>query len=207
MLLPYTLLSAILFLCSLLPTPIYGAFSIPVTSGNDTSVIEQNSAETWCYYPAPRANRTIPLDHDCTGANADFRAVMAVHLEQTASISYYNAGLDRLGGPEYPVRTSPGKTYLCISGRATDGLYETSCEQATRDNQFGRGPFGNRTICAVGVSQAAVSDGCYAPGDASPQNESGGSGSGSNSAAAEISYRADLLLILFAAVVALNIPL
>lgn len=184
MLLLYPLLSALLFLCSLLPTPIHGAFTIPVTSGNDTSVIEQNSAGTWCYYPAPRANRTIPLDRDCTGTNADFRAVMAIHLDQTASISYYSAGLDRLGGPEYPVVSSTSKTYLCISGQATDGLYETSCEQATRDNQFGRGPFGNRTVCALAVAQASVSDGCYAP-----EAPAGSSSNSNNSGAAEISYR------------------
>ena len=183
MLLLYTLISALL--CSLLPSPTHGAFTTQVTSGNDTSVIEQNSAGTWCYYPAPRANRTIPLDRECTGANADFKAVMAVHLDQTASISYYSAGLDRLGGPEYPVVSSTGKTYLCISGQATDGLYETSCEQATRDNQFGRGPFGNRTVCALAVAQESVSDGCYAP--EAPTGSS--SNSNSDSGATELSYR------------------
>lgn len=179
MLLLYTLLSTILLLFSLLSKPTHGAFTIPVTSGNDSSVIEQNTAGTWCYYPAPRSNRTIPLDRGCTGSNADFQAVMATHLAQAASISYYSASLDRLGGPEYPVKTSAGKVYLCISGRAIDGLYETSCEQATSDNQFGRGPFGNRTVCALQVSQQTVSDGCYAPGL-----------SGNSNSAAEISYRA-----------------
>jgi len=51
-----------------------------------------------------------------------------------------------------------------VSGRATDGLYETSCEVSTRDNEFGVGRFGNRTVCSVEVGQDSVSDACYAAG-------------------------------------------
>jgi hypothetical protein len=178
MLLPCSLFTAILYLWSLLPTPGHGAFTVAVTSGNDTSVIEQNDAGTWCFYPAPRDERTIQPEESCTGLKADFSAVMKTHLQETASIGYYSASFELLGGPEFIVQAHVGKLYLCVSGRATDGLYETSCEESTRDNQFGVGPFGNRTVCQVEEAQETVTDGCYAPGlaEITPANNSASGG-------------------------------
>lgn len=176
MLLSYPIFAAIFHVLSLFPIPGQGAFTVPVTSGNDTSRIEQNDAGTWCFYPAPRSERTILPEERCTGLKNDFSAVLNTHLNETASIGYYSAGLQRLGGPEFVVQAYEGKLYLCISGRASDGLYETSCEDSTRDNQFGVGPFGNHTVCQVEAAQETVTDGCYAPGlpEETPSNSASG---------------------------------
>lgn len=132
------------------------AFTKTIQSGRD--YVEPNSAGTWCYYPAAKSN----LDVACVGKQAEFVSVMAAHLAQGVSISYYGANNQRLGGAEYPVKTTAGKVYLCLSGRAGDGTYKTECELSTLDNRFG-----GLSRCALAVSQETVTDGCYVPGGGS----------------------------------------
>ncbi|KIK01752.1 hypothetical protein K443DRAFT_550687 [Laccaria amethystina LaAM-08-1] len=140
------------------------AFTETTKSGKD--YVEPNSAGTWCYYPAAKSN----LDVACVGKQAEFLSVMDAHLAQGVSISYYGANNQRLGGAEYPVKTTSGKVYLCLSGRAGDGTYKTECELSTLDNRFG-----GSSPCALAVSQKTVTDGCYVPGGASAPAPSGGS--------------------------------
>ncbi|KAF6759950.1 hypothetical protein DFP72DRAFT_884768 [Ephemerocybe angulata] len=187
----YTLLGvlfSLLFSATVIPVPkAHAAFTTSVTSGNDTSAIEQNDAGSWCYYPAPAKERTVLPSTDCIGDVADFRAVMLTHIKQTQAILYYSASLEVLGGADFLIASNPGKTYLCYSGKATDGMYETGCEVAQRDNQFGLGKFGNRTVCLVENAQTKLTDGCYAPvGTASVAD--GGNG------ASSLSYTGGLLL-------------
>jgi hypothetical protein len=132
----------------------YAAITMPLVSVGDA--VQQNSAGTWCYYPkADRNLQTI-----CRDSVADFQAVIDTHLSQTISISYYDAALNRVGGAEWLLPTSTQeKTYLCLSGRAGDGSYETSCELSRRDNVIHGG-----SRCTVAVGQREVSDGCYVPG-------------------------------------------
>jgi len=130
------------------------AFTKTTKTGND--YVELNSAGTWCYYPAANSN----LDVACVGKEAEFVSVMDAHLAQGVSISYYGANNQRLGGAEYPVKTTSGKVYLCLSGRAGDGTYKTECALSTLDNRFG-----GSSQCALAVSQKTVTDGCYVPGD------------------------------------------
>ena len=120
------------------------------------STVEQNSQGTWCFYP----QSTFRVDAACTGNNAQFSAVIDAHIAQGSSISYYSPSLQRLGGPEYPVKTTNGQVFLCLSGRTLDGQYVTQCETSVRDNSFGSA-FGK---CALDRSQVAVTDGCYEPG-------------------------------------------
>ncbi|KAH6873518.1 hypothetical protein BKA70DRAFT_283012 [Coprinopsis sp. MPI-PUGE-AT-0042] len=163
----------VVFLTLLQTRSTLGAFTTSVSSGNDT--VEQNSRDTWCYYPS-LTNSTQVLDTiDCKGprGKADLRRVMETHLSQkpddSLSIAYYSAGLERLGGVELPVGAARrGKVYLCLSGQADDGRYKTSCEVTEDDNAFG--PWdangderANVTVCAVEVGQRNVSDGCYFP--------------------------------------------
>jgi hypothetical protein len=81
------------------------AFTETTKSGKD--YVEPNSAGTWCYYPAAKSN----LDVACVGKQAEFLSVMDAHLAQGVSISYYGANNQRLGGAEYPVKTTSGKVY------------------------------------------------------------------------------------------------
>jgi hypothetical protein len=131
----------------------FAAITTPLTSSGDA--VQQNSAGTWCYYPQAHNLQAI-----CRGAAADFQAVVDTHINQTISISYYNAALVRVGGAEWllPVSTQE-KTYLCLSGRAGDGSYETSCELSRRDNFIHAS-----SRCVVAVGQNVVTDGCYVPG-------------------------------------------
>jgi hypothetical protein len=135
----------------------FSAITKPLTSDGDA--VEQNVQGTWCYYPKPDSNpQTI-----CRGANADIQAVVDAHLNQTISISYYNAALTRMGGAEWPFPASTQeKFYLCLSGRAGDGSYETSCERSVADNRIH-----DLVRCVVALGQMEVSDGCYVPGQAS----------------------------------------
>ena len=146
----YCSLSAILFTVHVASA----AITMPLTSSGDA--VQQNSAGTWCYYPkADRNLQTI-----CREASADFQAVVDTHINQTISISYYNAALVRVGGAEWLLPASvQEKTYLCLSGRAGDGSYETSCELSRRDNVIRAFP-----RCVVAVGQRVVTDGCYVPG-------------------------------------------
>ena len=132
----------------------YAAITMPLTNSGDA--VQQNSAGTWCYYPKAERN----LQTICRDSAADFQAVIDVHLNQTISISYYDAALTRVGGAEWllPASTQE-KTYLCLSGRAGDGSYKTSCELSRRDNVIRAFP-----RCIVAVGQREVSDGCYVPG-------------------------------------------
>ena len=132
----------------------FAAITMPLTSyGN---AVQQNSAGTWCYYPkVDRDLQTI-----CRGPSADYQAVVDAHINQTISVSYYNAALVRVGGAEWLLPASAQeKTYLCLSGRAGDGSYQTSCGLSTRDNVI-------YTLfrCDVAVGQRVVTDGCYVPG-------------------------------------------
>jgi hypothetical protein len=131
----------------------FAAITMPLTSSGDA--VQQNSAGTWCYYPkADRSLRTI-----CRGAGADFQTVVDTHINQTISISYYNAALVRVGGAEWPLPASlQEKTFLCLSGRAGDGSYETACELSRQDNVI------HIISRCVAVGQRVVSDGCYVPG-------------------------------------------
>jgi hypothetical protein len=127
----------------------FGAYSLPVSW--DNNYVEQNSAHTWCYFPA--AGQTLALS--CAG---DFDAVLAVHISQTVSIGYYAADNTRLGGPEWSVQTTAGKVNLCLSGQAGDGTYQTMCTGVVADNTLGAGAY-----CQVAKAQDKVTDGCYTP--------------------------------------------
>ena len=129
------------------------AFTKTARSGKD--YVEPNTAGTWCYYPGTDSN----IDVACVGNKAALAPVIDAHISQGVSISYYGADNQRLGGAEYPVKTTGGKVYLCLSGRAGDGTYKTECEVSTADNQFGL-----LSRCALAVSQKTVTDGCYVPG-------------------------------------------
>lgn len=183
---------ALLLLSAVCLTPLtFAAFTMPITSGNDT--IERNELGTWCFYPAANAS-TSPLELDAScrandnGGNpekADFEAVMQAHLTQrpadSLAVAYYSAAGVRLGGAGHVVAQERGKVYLCVSGRrdvqgggggegeeAERETYVTMCELADGDNSFGlwdaRGQRKEgKTVCAVGVGQRNVSDGCYLP--------------------------------------------
>lgn len=129
------------------------AFTKTARSGQD--YVEPNTAGTWCYYPGTNSK----IDVACVGNKAEFAPVIDAHISQGVSISYYGADHQRLGGAEYPVKTTAGKVYLCLSGRAGDGTYKTECEISTADNQFGL-----LSRCALAVSQKTVTDGCYVSG-------------------------------------------
>ena len=135
---------------------------------SSSSSVEQNSQGTWCFYP----QGNYRIDTACTGNNAQFSAVIDAHVAQGNSISYYSPSLQRLGGAEYPVKTTNGQVYLCLSGRTLDGQYVTQCETSVRDNSFGS-VFGK---CALDRSQIAVTDGCYEPGVSAPKTSTGGTG-------------------------------
>lgn len=152
------------------------AFTKAIKSGKD--YVEPNSAGTWCYYPAAKSK----LDVACVGKQAEFVSVMGAHLAQGVSIGYYGANNQRLGGAEYPVKTTSGKVYLCLSGRAGDGTYKTECELSTLDNRFG-----GSSRCAFAVSQTTVTDGCYVPG------ASGGSTSSSLASGTASTLRSTLV--------------
>ncbi|TFK17614.1 hypothetical protein FA15DRAFT_628681 [Coprinopsis marcescibilis] len=174
----FTLFSTVITTLLLTTSPSFAAFTLPIKSGNDT--VERNSAGTWCYYPS--LNTSTPLDPACTGTKADFRSVMDLHLRQPRSINYYSASLSLLGSTEFPVISSPGKVYLCMSGQEDEsGRYKTICEVAERDNDFGlvEGAEGNdgKVVCAVEIGQKNVTDGCYFP-VGSQQEESGSLGRG-----------------------------
>jgi len=150
------------------------AFTEPTSNGQDS--IQQNGEGTWCFYP--RAN--FKTDVACTGNDAQFEPVMEVHLSQGVSISYYAPSLERLGGAEYPVKTTQGHVFLCISGRALDGKYVTHCEITWSDNRFGKAS----AMCGLEIAQEEVTDGCYEPGlkptvkTAGPGGGTGGDGTG-----------------------------
>ncbi|KAF8157238.1 hypothetical protein B0H34DRAFT_798532 [Crassisporium funariophilum] len=130
------------------------AFTTTTRFGSD--YVEQNAAGTWCYYPAALQPRSI--DVACVGKAAEFAAAMDAHLNLTTTINYFDASLDRRGGPEWPVDTTVGKIYLCLSGRGGDGSYLTECALSRRDNTFGA-----YTDCKIEASQQRVTDGCYEP--------------------------------------------
>jgi len=119
-------------------------------------------------------------------AKADLELAMQAHLSQrpvdSLSVAYYSAAGVRLGGPEFVVAQTTGKVVLCASGQrdlldAKPGVapqgadaerYVTLCEVAERDNAFGLWDAEgqrreNKTVCAVGVGQRNVTDGCYVP--------------------------------------------
>lgn len=144
---------------------VWGAFT-EVTRGS-SSTVEQNAQGTWCFYPQPQ----IRIDVACTGVGEQFIPVIDAHLAQGVSISYYAASLQRLGGSEYPVRTSTGVTFLCTSGRILDGRYITQCGIVRQDNVVGS------PRCTLERSQGAVSDGCYEPGIATSRPSAAASAS------------------------------
>ncbi|TFK21495.1 hypothetical protein FA15DRAFT_578233, partial [Coprinopsis marcescibilis] len=144
------------------------AFTMTVQQSGD--FIQQNGEGRYCYYP--RAITATSVQADCVGTRAELSSVMQVQLRTTTtSINYFNAGLDRLGGPEWPVDDTAGKIYLCATGRGGDGSYQTICSVIRRDNDISDSP-----ACKVEASQAVVNDGCYTPG--LPPPESGGTESG-----------------------------
>jgi hypothetical protein len=142
----------------------FAAFTVP-TSVYGGGWVEKNAAGTWCYYPQQGG-----MDTGCTGGpnsflDAQFTAVLRVHLNQTSSIGYYGPDLVRFGGAEWPVPQNAGKVTNCLSGMAGDGGYMTICRDVASDNylSMSEGPdFG--ACCDVGLSQPNVNDGCYTPG-------------------------------------------
>jgi len=150
------------------------AFTKTTRSGND--YVEPNTAGTWCYYPSTNSN----IDVACVGTKAGLAPVIDAHISQGVSISYYGADKQRLGGAEYPVKTTAGKVYLCLSGRAGDGTYKTECEVSTVDNRFGV-----VSRCALAVSQKTVTDGCYVPGVAPTPANATSSAAGTGTSAAQ----------------------
>ena len=128
------------------------AFTLPTSYLNN--VVQKNSQQTWCYFPATGQTKVVSCD------GADFGTVLQVHLNTTISIGYYAPDNTRLGGPEWPVpQQNGGKVTLCVSGRAEDGTYQSACMSVTTDNSL---PMGT-TNCIVVVAQPVVSDGCYVP--------------------------------------------
>ncbi|KAH6873517.1 hypothetical protein BKA70DRAFT_283013 [Coprinopsis sp. MPI-PUGE-AT-0042] len=154
-------------LCSSLQSA-SAAFTAPVERNGD--YVDQNAADTWCYYPSALDPATI--DVACVGPEkADFNRVMTAHLNTTTSINYFSSSLEVLGGPEWPVNTSGAnrKIYLCVSGRAGDYTYQTMCTTVGLNNSLGNG--GPSPYCKVQAGQRRVTDGCYIPNQEVPEPE------------------------------------
>jgi len=147
------LLALYVLLSLLSDLAVFGAFTEVARGAANT--IEQNAQGTWCFYPQPH----IKIDVACTGTEEQFIPVIEAHVAQGVSISYYAASLQRLGGSEYPVETSAGVTFLCVSGQILDGRYITQCGSVRRDNIVPGFP-----RCTLERSQEVVTDGCYEPG-------------------------------------------
>lgn len=128
------------------------AFSLPSSCAD--GYVQQNHNHTWCYYPVAGATRAV----SCGG---DYTFILGVHLNQTTSIGYYQPDGTRWGGAEWVVPpTNPGQIYLCASGRAGDGTYQTFCATPiTADNSIPQYP-----SCVVANAQSVVTDRCYDPG-------------------------------------------
>ncbi|EAU82248.1 hypothetical protein CC1G_12036 [Coprinopsis cinerea okayama7 len=160
--LPFLL--SILTTLPILTTPAQAAFTAPISRNGD--YIEPNAEGTFCYYP--KALDPTSIDIACLGdPKGDFARVMEVHLNETTTINYFSASLERLGGPEWPVALGEGrKIYLCVSGRAGDYTYQTMCTTVGRDNSLGNG--GPSPYCKREVGQRRVTDGCYIPNQPVP---------------------------------------
>ncbi|EAU82247.1 hypothetical protein CC1G_12035 [Coprinopsis cinerea okayama7 len=155
-----------------------GSFSSSSSSSSSSSTTTTITSNTSDGNPNPNSNANaqvdaeLPPDVDSTcppgTPKADLLAVLQRHLNQppddSLSIAYYSASLERLGGAGYPLGWAIGsnsnsnsgsgspdpdsptddlssivgrKVYLCLSGQREDGTYKTICEVARGDNQFG----------------------------------------------------------------------
>lgn len=86
------------------------AFTLPTSFLNN--VVQKNSQQTWCYFPATGQTKVVSCD------GAAFGTVLQVHLNTTISIGYYAPDNIRLGGPEWLVpQQNGGEVTLCVSGR------------------------------------------------------------------------------------------
>lgn len=151
----------------------HAAYTKAIQSGDES--VEQNALGTFCYYPASGPNANI--DTACIGADAEYIPFMNAHLNQTLSIAYYGASTMFLGGVDWAVDRTRGKTYICLSGRAADGRYKTLCNEALRDNQS----LSVYRSCALAIAQEVVTDGCYVPGGGPVTGPATGQGGGSSS--------------------------
>ncbi|KAH8798029.1 hypothetical protein DL96DRAFT_1639723 [Flagelloscypha sp. PMI_526] len=129
------------------------AFSLP--SSFYAGYVQQDNNKTWCYYPVAGITRAV----NCGG---DYTFILGVHLNTTTSLGYYQPDGTRSGGAEWTVPvTNPGLIFLCGSGRAGDGTYQTFCgTPVTADNAIP----GFSGDCVVAIAQTTVTDGCYMPG-------------------------------------------
>lgn len=167
----------LIFFLALLAVPSHCAFTLPTTVPYAKDAVQQNTAGTWCFYPATKNVHNLA----CSGVRSDqrteFTSVLNAHLNQTISIGYYALDDSRLGGAEWVLTTTAGPVRICLSGRAGDGTYETRCGNVDADNSLGND---SGRICRLAVGQTAVKDGCYEPGQkpyASPAITPGSSSS------------------------------
>ena len=151
------------FLLALLAVPSHSAFTLPTTApyAVEKDAIQQNSAGTWCYYPATKNVHNIACSGVRNDQRTEFTSVLNAHLNQTISIGYYALDDSRLGGAEWVLATTAGPVRICVSGRAGDGTYETRCGNVEADNSLGTD---SGHICRLSIGQTAVTDGCYEPG-------------------------------------------
>jgi hypothetical protein len=152
------MLSRLVFLLHILYQVYVTNAAFSLRTSFDGGYVQQNAGGTWCYYPLAGLTRAV----SCGG---DYTFVLGVHINNTISIGYYQPDGTRSGGPEWPVPAErPGLVYLCASGRAGDGTYQTWCGPESADNVIGAS-FGRVGGCIVAIAQKAVTDGCYVPGE------------------------------------------
>jgi hypothetical protein len=126
------------------------AFTQLTCTSKNECVVPQGGG--FCYDPK-QSDRVRHVS--CTEEHFDLSQVMIKHINSKTSINYFDLYTgDRLGGYSQPITNI---SYYCLSGRMTDGSYQSICGSTRRDNAI------ENIYCTLGIGQPYVEDGCYTP--------------------------------------------